>query len=52
MSVLTAWFAAALKRCNAKQRCDERGCPNTATDYDAALDFRSCELHTYVEALT
>lgn len=51
MSILTGWFAAAVARCNQKPRCQYPGCPNTATDYDAALDARTCELHSTVEAL-
>lgn len=42
MSLITAWFASAIARC----RCQHPGCPNTATEYDALLDARTCELHT------
>lgn len=45
MSFLTDWFAAAWAANARKPRCDKRGCHNTATEYDAALDVRTCELH-------
>ena len=45
MSFITDWFAAAVARNARKPRCDRRGCINTATEYDAALDVRTCELH-------